>query len=226
MAKKLSRRRKQAARGTNRAVTVALILAGVVLVGGLLYLVLRPTPTLSLASYCTQNPDRCPEIGEADAPVTMVEVSDFGCPHCTDFHNQTAEPLEEQYVDSGSLRWIALPYSLNNTTLPAAATAMCADEQGAYFEYASALFGIEPVELRLSPAGFQQAAETVGLDVDSFNSCVADGRYISLVNANRDAARAAQVTGTPTFFLNEEKVVGAQPLSVFSQVIETALLTQ
>ena len=82
------------------------------------------------------------------------------------------------------------------------------------------------MELRLSPAGFQQAAETVGLDVDSFNSCVADGRYISLVNANRDAARAAQVTGTPTFFLNEEKVVGAQPLSVFSQVIETALSTQ
>jgi protein-disulfide isomerase len=160
-------------------------------------------------------------MGEVDAPVTMVEVSDFGCPHCTDFHNQTANPLKEQHVDNGDLRWVALPYSLSNATLPAATTAMCANEQGSYFEYANALFAVEPVEFRLTPAGYEQAAESVGLDVEAFNRCVADGRYISIVNANRDAARAAQVTGTPTFFLNEEKVVGAQTLSVFSQLIES-----
>ena len=73
---------------------------------------------------------------------------------------------------------------------------------------------------------YEQAAGTVGLDLDQFGSCMDDGRYISIVNSNRDAARDNQVSGTPTFFLNDETLSGAQPLAAFSQVITSLLNAQ
>lgn len=231
MAKTTPQRRKQQqqARETNWLVIGGLIAIGVLVFGGLIYLALRPTesaPVQALADYCAEFSDRCAVTGEADAPVTFVEVSDFGCPHCTTFHKETAGSLKEQYVDTGSMRWVALPYSLNRTTLASAASAMCANEQDKYFEYTSSLFSIEPVETRLSMPGFQQAAEAVGLDVDQFTSCVNSERYVSTVNNNIQAASRAGVTGTPTFFINEEEVNGAQPLASFARVIDSLLAAQ
>jgi protein-disulfide isomerase len=161
--------------------------------------------------------------GSSEAPVTMVEVSDFGCSHCTDFHNETAEPLAEEYVDTGQMRWIALPYALGTATLPAAASAMCAAEQERYFEYTDAMFAEPNVELRVSPLGFRQAAEAIGLDLESFDNCVESGKYEPAVNQNREAARDADVTGTPTFFINGERIGGAVPLSVFQQTIDSLI---
>jgi protein-disulfide isomerase len=132
----------------------------------------------------------------------------------------------EQYVDTGTMRWVALPYALRDLTVPAAAAAMCANEQERYFEYADALFDITPVEDRLTADGYRQAAEAVALDLDAFSSCMDDGRYLSIVNENREAARRVQVSGTPTFFLNGEVLSGAQPLSVFAQAIDQALSAQ
>lgn len=229
MAKKPPQRRKQQSRETNWVVIGGLIALGVIVFGVLLYLALRQPPTESvqaLSEYCAENSDRCAFFGETGAPVTMVEVSDFGCVHCTNFHNETAVPLKEQYVDTGDVRWIALPYALDTVTVPAAASAMCANEQDRYFDYANTLFGIEDLEVRLSAVGYQQAAETIGLDMEAFSSCMDDGRYISTVNSNREAARNNDVTGTPTFFLNDQVLNGAQPLSVFSQTIEGLLSAQ
>ncbi len=223
MAKKAPQRRKQPARETNWLVVGGLIALGVIIFGALLFLALRPEPTQTvqtLSEYCLENSDRCAFLGGEDSPVTMVEVSDFGCVHCTTFHNETATPLKEQYVDTGAMRWIALPYALGTTTVPAAASAMCANDQGAYFEYTNALYRIEDTAFRLSPEGYQQAALAVGLDMDTFSSCMSDGRHLNTVQSNRDAARNNRVTGTPTFFLNDEELSGAQPLSVFSQVID------
>lgn len=223
-------RRKQQTRETNWAVIGILIAVGILAFGGLLFLALR-TPSQaeaapSLADYCGDNPDRCFVQGAADAPVTMVEVSDFGCTHCRDFHLNTAADLKEQYVDNGSVRWVALPYALNTSTVPAAVAGMCAGEQKQYFEYANALFPIEPAQLRLSQEGFMQAAESVGLNMDEFSSCLESGRFASTINQNREAAQKAQVSGTPTFFLNDQKLVGAQPLSAFSQTIQSLISNQ
>ena len=231
MAKTTPQRRKQQqqTRQTNWLVIGGLIAVGVLVFGGLIYLALRPTesaPVQALAEYCTDNSDRCAVTGEASAPVTLVEVADFGCTHCTTFHNETAGPLKEQYVDTGTVRWVALPYSLNRSTLAAAASAMCANEQDSYFEYANTLFTVEPVETRLSMPGFQQAAEAVGLDVDQFTSCVNSERYVETVNENILAASRVGVSGTPTFFLNDEEINGAQPLAAFGQVIEGLLAAQ
>lgn len=223
------RRKQQQTRETNWLVIGSLIAVGILVFGGLIYLALQPTesvPVQTLAEYCAEFEDRCAVNGETDAPVTMVEVSDFGCPHCQTFHNETAEDLEAQYVDTGTMRWVALPYSLNPTTLAAAASALCARDQDSYFEYANALFTVEPSTTRLSMPGFQQAAEAVGLDVDQFTSCVNSERYVETVNNNNQAASRVGVGGTPTFFLNDEELSGAQPLAAFGQAIESLLAAQ
>jgi len=229
MAKTTPQRRKQQTRETNWVVIGGLIALGVVVFGGLLWLALRqtePEAVQTLAEFCADNPNNCAVRGQADAPVTMVEVSDFGCVHCTDFHNNTAADLATQFLDTGTMRWIALPYALSTTTVPAAAAALCAGEQDHYFEFADALFAIDPVEARITAAGYRQAAETVGLDLDTFDSCMDDGRNLTIVNANREAARSNGVSGTPTFFLNDETFSGAQPLDVFAQTINSLLAAQ
>ena len=223
------RRKQQQTRETNWVVIGGLIVIGALIFGGLIYLALRPTESQTvqtLAEFCASNPDNCAERGEADAPVTMVEVSDFGCVHCTAFHTDTAEDLAAQFVDTGTVRWVALPYALSTTTTPAAAAALCAGEQDRYFEFADALFAIDPVETRITAAGYRQAAETIALDLDAFDSCMDDGRNLDIVNANREAARNNRVSGTPTFFLNDETLSGAQPLDVFAQTINSLLAAQ
>jgi protein-disulfide isomerase len=219
-------RRKTQQRETNWLVIGGLIGIGVLVFGGLLVLALRTPPpetVVSLADFCDANPQNCNIIGDADAPVTFVEVSDFGCPHCRDFHTQTAELIKQQYVDSGQVRWITVPYALSPATVPPAAAAMCAAEQDDYFTFAQALFSIENREERISSAGLRQAAEQTGLDIDTFTDCLDSGRHATTVSDNRDAAGRVNVTGTPTFFINGEVVSGAQPFAVFQRAIDSAL---
>jgi len=220
------RKKQQQTRETNWLVIGGLIVVSLVVFGGLLFLALRPGESQTvqtLAEFCESNPQNCAAIGNEDAPVTMVEVSDFGCSHCTAFHNNTADDLKAEFVDSGTLRWVALPYALSATTVPAAGAALCAGEQDNYFGFANALFAIESLDVRLTAAGFEQAAESIGLDMDAFRSCMDDGRNLDLVNTNRDMARTNRVSGTPTFFLNGEKLVGAQPQERFEAVIDRLL---
>ncbi len=231
MAKKAPQRRKrqQQERETNWLVIGGLIAVGILVLGGLLYLALRPSESRvvqTLEEYCQENSDRCIFMGDSDAPITMVEVADFGCIHCQSFHAETATPLKEQFVDTGTVQWVALPYALSPTTVPAAASAMCANEQDAFFGYANALFAIEPPTTRLSADGFRQAATEAGLDINQFTSCMSAERYLSTVNSNREAARNVGVTGTPTFFVNGQVVNGAQPISTFAQVFNSILAAQ
>ncbi|MEZ4519055.1 MAG: thioredoxin domain-containing protein [Chloroflexota bacterium] len=223
---KTQQRRKTQQRETNWVVIGGLIGVGVLIFGGLLFLALRTPPAetvLPLVDYCSENPDSCIAEGDTNAPVKVVEIADFGCPHCQDFHENTAGPLREQYVDTGQVEWITLPYALSTTTLPASAAAMCAAEQTSYFDYAQALFGIEDANVRISSTGLREAAEELNLNIDDFVSCLDSGRYSGIVSDNRTAASRVGVTGTPSFFVNGEMITGAQPLNVFQQAISDAL---
>lgn len=210
----------QEKRGTNWMLIGGVIFVGVIGLFALLFLALRapePAEVMALSEYCTQNTDRCVEMGAVDAPITFVEVSDFGCPHCQDFHQEKAVTIKQNYVDNGQVKWVTMPYALRAETVPAANAALCADEQGKYFEFANALYNL-PTEEALVRDGFYSAAEEVGLEIDPFTSCVDDGRYNDTINSNQQAARTARVSGTPTFFVNDQMVSGNLPLSEFERL--------
>jgi protein-disulfide isomerase len=225
----MSRRRRTTSRRGKRATNWTLI-GGIVVVGivllALLALTLRDPDTggdavSALAGYCQDNPDNCIAKGNPEAPVTLVEISDYGCGHCRDFNLATAPLLEEEYVINNNLYWVVLPYALGQTTIPAAASSLCAAEQDAFFEYHHKLFEYLSTPIALTPASFLQSAGDIGLNLEEFNNCVESGRYTNTIRQNASAASSAGVRATPTFFLNSEKLEGNYPIAIFRQQIET-----
>lgn len=224
MAKKTARRRaKQRRRQTNWLVIGGIIVLGAVVLVGLLALALREPATGVLQAYCQSNPEACVAKGAEDAPVTIVEILDFGCGHCRNFNQQTAPLLEEQYVETGQLRLVSLPYALRAETVPATNASLCAAEQDAYFEFTNAMFERFDEPDILTQAGFIRAAQSIDLDVEQFTQCIDEERYVDVIQENIQRARAAGVSSTPNFFINGRKLEGNQPLSVFQQRIESLL---
>jgi protein-disulfide isomerase len=236
MAKRAKRTRRAAKsqdRGTNWWIIGGISAVGVVALFALLFLTLQaadsPEPTSTpiqgqpLAEYCEENPDRCQTKGADDAPVTIVEVSDYGCSHCKNFNLDTAGLLEDLYVTPGQVKWVVLPFALGIQTVPASASAMCAAEQDAFFPYHTQLFRQQGDPDAMTKANFRRAAEVVGLDMDAFGQCIDEGRYNNTVQLNSVAAGEAGVGSTPTFFINGEIMPGNRPLPVFQQQINAIL---
>ena len=231
MAKKrrATRTAKQAQKGTNWLLLGGSI-AAVIVVGGLFYLLFlslqdqdTPQITQALSEYCRENPDNCVTKGSDEAPVNIVEVSDYGCGHCRNFNLDTAPLLENLYVRQGQVQWVSLPYALGAATTPAAEAAMCANEQDAYFEFHEKLFEKQSELQDLTSDGFRPVAQEVGLDMDAFNSCVGGDRYADVIQANISAATRAGVRETPNFYINDTQYRGNIPLTTFQQAINSIL---
>ena len=225
MAKKRSQRKskKSSQNKTNWTLIGGAIVLGVVLLGALLATSLQSGNILTLEEHCKENPDECISAGEKDAPVTIVEVLDFGCTHCRTFNQETEPLIFSEYVDSGQVQFIVLPYALSSNTLPASNAGMCANEQDSFFEFAHALFAQFETPTYLSRESFISAAEASDLEMDSFSACVDEGRYNDVITNNIDLARAHRISSTPNFLVNNSKLEGAQPFSVFQQRIESFL---
>lgn len=224
MSKKVTKRRqKQQRRKTNWMVIGGVIALGAIVLLGLMALALRETPASGLQIYCDNNPDACVAEGAEDAPVTIVEIMDYSCGHCRNFILETAPLIKQQYVETGQVRLVSLPYALGAETIPAANASMCAAEQDAYYPFTDAMFANFDGPDNLTRAGFVRAAEAVELDLEPFTQCVDEGRYVSIVQENIQRARAAGVTSTPNFFIDGRKLEGNQPFSVFQQRIESLL---
>lgn len=159
-------------------------------------------------------------IGPNDAPITIVEFSDYQCPFCRRWHNEVYEPLLAAYPGKIKLVYRNLPLtSIHPDALAAAEAAMCAGEQDAYWPYHEKLFSSET----LGNQTYIQYAQELSLNMDSFESCLNDHKYQAAIEADSDFAINLGVRSTPTFFINGLAVVGAQPLDVFKQVIDKEL---
>jgi len=205
-----------------------MVIGGVIALGaivllGLMALAMRETPVSGLQAYCDNNPAACVVEGAEDAPVTIVEVMDYSCGHCRNFILETAPLIDQQYVETGQVRLVSLPYALRAETIPAANAGMCAAEQDAYYPFTDAMFANFDEPDNLTRAGFVRAAEAAELEMEPFTQCVDEGRYVSTVQENIQRARAAGVTSTPNFFIDGRKLEGNQPFSVFQQRIESLL---
>ncbi len=167
-----------------------------------------------------------PFIGSSDAKVTIIEFSDYECPFCSRFYEQTELLLRREYIDTGKVRLAYKDYplsSLHPTAQKAAEAARCAGEQGKYWEMHDLLFVKQSEWAPLGVTKLKDYAPTLGLDLQTFSSCIDSGKYTSAVQKDFSEGSSLGVSGTPTFFVNGIGLVGAQPYAVFQQVIEQEL---
>jgi len=159
--------------------------------------------------------------GSPDAPVTIVEFSDFRCPYCGRFTTGAGRQIDEQYVEQGLVRFGYQHFAfLGPESQSAAEASECAADQGAFWAYHDLLFERQS---GVNPDILSQFAAELGLDANAFNDCLDSGKYTSLVRNETAAAQALGVTGTPSFLINGRPLVGAQPFEVFQQAIEAEL---
>jgi protein-disulfide isomerase len=171
-----------------------------------------------------------PAKGSPNAPVTIVEYSDYQCPFCLRHFQQTMPQLQA-YIDAGQVRYLFKDFPLH-TIHPQAQkaheSARCAREQGgdeAYWQMHNLLFANQEQWANNANhvALFKSFAAEMELTQTAFDECLDSGRYAEAVNAEVDEGVQLGVRGTPSFFINGQPLVGAQPFSVFQQAIETLL---
>lgn len=158
-----------------------------------------------------------PAWGPADARIVIIEYSDFQCPYCKMFMENTYARLRQMYSDQVRFIYRDFPLdSIHPRARPAAEAAQCAHEQGKFWEYHDLLFANQQA---LETSDLKRYAQQLGLDMDQFNTCVDTRKYQASVEADVQAGLRQNVTGTPTFFINGQALVGAQPLEAFQAVI-------
>jgi protein-disulfide isomerase len=161
-----------------------------------------------------------PSLGPEDAPITIVEFSDYQCPFCRRWHDEVYEPLLAAYPGKIRMVYRHLPLtSIHPDAFAAAEAAMCAGDQDAYWTFHNKLFSSDS----LSTQTFLQYAQDLSLNAEQFQSCITERKYKDAVEADSDFAVNLGIRSTPTFFINGLAVVGAQPLEVFQQVIDKEL---
>lgn len=158
--------------------------------------------------------------GDFNAPVTLVEFSDFECPFC-ERHFPTLTKILNDYQGKVRLVYKHFPLSIHPNSQKAAEASECADEQGKFWEYHDKLFTGQPAGFSLDK--FKQWAKDIGLNADQFNNCLDTGKYTQKVQTDEQEGQQKGVQGTPATFVNGQLVSGALPYDSFKQVIDQAL---
>jgi len=166
-------------------------------------------------------------IGRADANVWLIIISDFQCPFCKNWHDDSWAAIKRDYVDTGKIRvaYVNLPLSIHRNAWPAAHAAMCAAVQGKFWPMQDALFRTQDQWKNSEDPGtfYEQLAAEAGANVNDVRACVKAEATLPLIKADVDRANSAGAQSTPTFFVGGRPVIGAQPLSVFRDALEAAL---
>jgi len=191
-------------------------------------------PQPSVPQIFTVSFDDDPVKGNPDAPVTVVEFSDFQCPFCSRFFEQTLPLIKENYIDTGKIKFVYkdLPLDKHSNAMSAHIAAGCADEQGKFWEYHDVLFQKQAEWHRIASSdldiALSQFAVDLGMQAAIFESCMESQDIADEVNQDILEAARYGATGTPAFFIGNEKVGfikvgGAQPYIVFRGAIDEQL---
>jgi protein-disulfide isomerase len=169
-----------------------------------------------------------PVLGKADAPVTIIEFSDFQCPFCGKFFSETFPDLKKNYIDTGKAKLVYkdFPLSFHPEAEKAAEAASCVREQKqdvGFWKMHDKMFANQET---LSVANEKAWARQLGVDGAKFDKCLDDGKYKSAVQEDEAYGQQLGVSGTPTFFINGRELVGAQPYSAFQKIIDEELAKQ
>jgi protein-disulfide isomerase len=176
-----------------------------------------------------------PAEGDEGAKVTIVEFSDFQCPFCARFHTGTLPQIQKEYVETGKVRHVFrnLPLeSIHPQAFKAAEAALCAGDQGKYWEMHNQLFSNQRA---LAPEQVVEHAKTVGLDAAAFQSCLGSGQHAARIRTDIAEAGKLGLNGTPAFVIGVSTpdgkvktvrfVSGARPYADFKAAIDAALAT-
>ena len=190
----------------------------------------QPTVPTGIANVNAEDyVDDDPFLGDDNAPVTIVEFSDFQCPYCSRFRDQTFDLIKENYIDTGKVRFVYRDFPLSSIhpmAQKAAEASECADEQDKFWEYHDKLFAGQS---SFSVDSFKQWAKDLGLDATKFNSCLDSGKYTNEVKSDLADATASGGSGTPYFLIGNTQLSGAYPFdepsapSDFKRAIESQL---
>jgi protein-disulfide isomerase len=185
--------------------------------------------TLSgLTDSVSKRADRARIRGAESAPVWLVEISDFQCPFCKQWHDETFAKIDQEYVKTGKVRMAYLNFPLtriHKNAQVAAEAAMCAGVQGKFWELHSSLFQAQPrwAEAKTPLIVFDSLARAAGVELKAWDVCMTTHATAKLIEADRDRSAQAGVESTPTFFVGNRALAGAYPVDTFRVAIDSAL---
>jgi protein-disulfide isomerase len=169
-----------------------------------------------------------PVLGRHDAPVTMIEISDYQCPFCRAFHNGTFEELKKNWIDTGRLRFISwdMPLEMHSNAAKAAQAARCAGEQNKFWEFRSLLISNADKLGADDILGYAQ--QVPQLDVDRFKTCLKADGFTDAIKKSVVEANGQGISGTPTFLIGKTQgdivdgviVVGGKPIADFENMFK------
>jgi len=173
-------------------------------------------------------------LGRDDAPVTMVEFTDYQCPFCRRFESQSFAQLKKDYIDTGKVRFVSrdLPLEFHPNAPAAANAARCAGEQNKFWELHDAI--MQDTATDLGPEAILKYGEKVDLDIPSFKTCLDQKKYVAAIQKDTADAGSLGISGTPSFVIGKTakdqidgvRIVGAVPYSVFDSTIKNILSVQ
>ena len=193
----------------------------------------QPTPVPVIYNIETKG---APSLGPDDAPIVIVEFSDYQCPYCSHWHDQVYTPLLAAYP--GKIRFVYrnFPLPFHQNAFASAEAALCSGDQNAYWKFHDVLFGNQALLNNqagtvLDQAAYNKFASDLGLDVTSFEACMTSHKYKKTIEDDMAYANSLQpdsngdaaVGGTPTFFINGHRLGGAYPIEYFKQIIDAGL---
>ena len=202
-------------------------------------LVMQPTPTIqpegpAKVTMQTFLGNGSPMIGDATAPVTLVEFGDYQCHFCNVFFHSTEGDILKNYVETGKVKMIFKDYNIiGPDSVNASHGAHCANDQGMFWEYHDILYNNWTGENNgwASSENLLRFAQEIGLDTDVWSECMINGEHSQTIVGSNDDARALELTGTPAFFVigpdgKVTRLFGAQPYETFERVFDEELKKQ
>jgi protein-disulfide isomerase len=165
--------------------------------------------------------------GREDAKVWLIEISDFQCPYCRQWHDSTYPAIKREYVDAGKIRmaYVNLPLNSHRHAMPAAEAAMCAAVQDKFWPVHDGIFDSQDEwhdDADPMPT-FTGIAQRAGVDMTAWRACVQGHQTRPLIQADADRAMRSGIESTPSFIVGNQLVAGAYPVGVFRQVLDSAL---
>ena len=191
----------------------------------------KQTEITKIQSLSVFTDNASPILGNPNAPITMVEFGDYQCTFCSKFFHETENSIITNYIKTGKVKILFKDYIiLGQDSMNAANAAHCANDQKSFWEYHSMLYNNWAGEDTgwADLAHLHEFANTLGLDMDVFSTCMSDLKWNELVNLSSKDGQKLGVSGTPTFFVIDQnndviKIVGAQHYDVFKQIFDSAL---